>query len=191
VKAGTLGRSVGAVCAAVLLLGAALLWQQMPDKLQSWGPIPVRANVGERAEGRNLAVTVHSTRLAREVTFGSGDDVKMLPGFWVVSIVSYESLAEPARPRFGLEALGRTYSTSLNGFEMLTDTQPGFIQRSVLAFETPEFPAVATLVVKNVSRDRFGNDVNAPLDSEIRIGLSWEGEPARSVDLDTAAEAGS
>ncbi len=178
-------RIAHAVLAFALLVVAALLWQTLPDKLQSSAPLRVDGSVGERVAGRNLAVTVHEVHLAREVTFTSRGTETALPGVWLVSVLTYESLLEPAKPGFELDASGSRYTTNLGGLDAAEKQQPGLPVRTVVAFELPEIPDKATLLVANKVPDKYGVYLNTPLDSQLAIALTWDQNgPERSVDLD-------
>ncbi len=98
--------------AVALLATAGLMWSWLPTKLQSWAPIDVRGNVGQRVVGRDIAVTVHKFYLAHEVTAKGEHGLNRFPskGVWLVMALSYEPLLKPESPRFRLQADGRTFS---------------------------------------------------------------------------------
>ncbi|MGH3966916.1 MAG: hypothetical protein ACRDTV_02030, partial [Mycobacterium sp.] len=174
-----------AVLAAALLATAGMMWSHMPTKLQSWAPIQVHGTVGQRVTGRNLAVTVHSTYLAHEVTATGKLGLNRFPskGMWLVMVLSYEPLRQPEKPRFTLQADGKTITTNLSGFGHLV--QPEMPASGPLAFELPTVPHSATLLVVNARTDSGGFDMDsAPLDSQIAITMPLSGRvPRASLNL--------
>ena len=80
------------------------------NKLQSWAPITEKGTVGERVVAREFAVTVEQSILTDRITYTEYADAHDYPGFWVVVVVTYETLTAPAWPRFELEALGKRYA---------------------------------------------------------------------------------
>jgi hypothetical protein len=174
-----------AVLAAALLVTAGMMWSWLPTKLQSWAPIDVYGTVGQRVTGRNLAVTIHSTYLAHEVTAKGLDGLNRFPskGIWLVMVLSYEPLLKPEMPRFALQADRKTFSTNLSGFGRFV--QPEMPQSGPLAFELPTIPRSATLLVVNKRSDSGGFDMDsAPLDSQIAITMPLSGcVPRASLNL--------
>ena len=177
--------------AVVLLVGAALVWQTLPNKLQSWAPITEKGTVGERVVAREFAVTVEQSILTDRITYTEYGDPHDYPGFWVVVVVTYETLTAPAWPRFELEALGKRYTNFRQAHKAVefrtTGTngeQPGLPKRGVVAFELPAAPKSAELLVTNSSSDKFGEPLYAPLDSQIAVQLNLDDPPRPSVDLD-------
>ncbi len=78
------------------------MWSWLPTKLQSWAPIDVHGTVGQRVVGRDLAVTVHRTYLAREVVAKGRNGLNRFPskGIWLVMTVTYEPLLTTQQPKF-------------------------------------------------------------------------------------------
>lgn len=179
------------VAAAVLLVTAALVWQMMPNKLQSWAPIAEKGRVGERIVGREFAVTVDQSILTNRITYAEYSDIHDYPGIWVVVVVTYESLTMPAWPQFELATLGKRYTSFRQAHKAVefqttgaTGEQPGLPKRGVLAFQVPSIPDRAELLVTNRSADKFGESMYAPLDSQIVVQLTLDDPPKPSVDLD-------
>jgi hypothetical protein len=177
----------------VLLAAAALMWHHMPTKLQTWAPISVNAQVGERAQGRDLAVTVHRVGLARALTTTtSTGELQNVPAtaVWLVLAVTYEGLhsVDPV-PKFELEATGRTYTNyvqTLDSFQLV-----GVPERGVIAFELPEVPRAAVLTATNQVLDKYRNELRAPLDSQITVPIDLSTTAVQSgtavvdtIDLD-------
>ena len=179
-----------AVLAAVLLATAGMMWGWLPTKLQSWAPIQVHGTVGQRVTGRNLAVTVHRTYLAHEVTATNTSGISRFPskGVWLVMVISYEPLLTPESPRFALQADRKTFSTNLSGFHRVV--QPEIPMSGPLAFELPTVPHDATLLVVNSRSDTGGFDMDsAPLDSQVAITMPLSGTaPQASLNLDELSQ---
>jgi hypothetical protein len=174
--------------AVAMLALTAWLWGHLPTKMQSWAPIVVHGTTGERVDGRNLAVTVHSVQLAREVTFAS-DGVPVVmstTGVWMVISLTYETLVSAEAPAFQLRADDRTFEAPLTGFP--TRLAPGLPDHSVVTFELPTVPVEAELLVYNKAADTYGNPQVAPLDSQLSVPLELPGRAERSVDLSAVAE---
>lgn len=176
------------VLAAVAMLATATwLWSQLPTKMQSWAPITVTGALGERIEGRNLAVTVNDVQVAREAVFtNDGVPVRMTTdGNWLVVALSYEPLLSAESPTFVLTADGKRFESPLSGFT--PNAPPGLTERNVVAFEVPAVPEHAELLVYNKTADRYGNPMPAPLDSAIAVPLPVPREIRSVVNLDEAA----
>lgn len=185
-------RLAGPIAAtAALLAVTAALWLHIPTKVQSWAPIPVNATVGERAAGRDLALTVHRVGLAREVATTHDGTAKRLPasGVWLVIALTYEGLrsVDPV-PVFTVTADGRTfthYLNSLDSFQLV-----GVPEHGVIAFELPDVPRAAVLTAANRVLDKYRNELDAPLDSRITVPLGLSGVAVDDrVDLDEWAAA--
>jgi hypothetical protein len=169
-----------AVLAVALLVTAGLMWSLLPTKLQSWAPIPVHGTVGQRVTGRDIAVTVHSSYLASEVTAKGLHGLNRFPskGVWLVMVLSYEPLIRPESPRFQLRADGNTFSTNLSGFGNQL-VQPDIPSHGPLAFELPTAPHSATLLVNNKIVDNTYQETDALLDSQLAITIPVSGEALR------------
>ena len=179
-------RRVGHAGLALLLLAAtAVMWKQMPTTVESWAPITVDGAVGERTIGRNIEVTVVDARQAKTVTFSSRGTVTRLSssGAWLVLTVTYGPTVKPASPSFALEVGKRTYVPHVTTFGA-SDEQPDLPRTGLAVFELPATVRSATLLVANETMDIYGNRLTAPLDSQIEVPLTLEGQPAGSLDLD-------
>lgn len=175
--------------ALALLAAAMLLWQNMPTKTDTWAPIAVDARVGERAVGRDLAVTVHSVELVRALTLQQrGQPVRMpATAAWLVFSLSYEPLHNDGRPVLQLVADGRSYRSNLGSFSGPA-VAAGTSKRGVAAFELPNIPAAAVFKVANQTRERWGNPLDAPLDSQIALPVDVAALSLHdSADLDALA----
>ncbi|HEY7054712.1 MAG TPA: hypothetical protein VH496_21625 [Mycobacterium sp.] len=171
------------VITLALLASAAALWSLIPTKLQTWAPIVVKGAVGQRVTGRNLAVTVERTLLAREVAFVNSGQTAHIPskGVWLIVVLSYEPFRQPETPAFELRAGGRRFVSNLSG---MRNVQPGLPARGPVAFDIPEIPSAATLLVSNKVSDRYGYRLTAPLDSQIEVPLALpSGTPEATVNL--------
>jgi hypothetical protein len=171
--------------AVAMLAIAGAMWSWMPTKLQSWAPIEVPGTVGQRVAGRDIVVTVSRTYLAREVTTNGQLGFSRFPskGVWLVMMVSYQPLLQPQLPRFDLRAEGRFFDTNLSGFH--SSAQPEIPESGPLAFELPDVPRSATLLVSNqLTESSMAKMDYAPLDSQIAITLPLSGVvPQASLDL--------
>jgi len=179
---------VGRALLAVALLAAAmLLWKNMPTKMDTWAPIPVEARVGERAIGRDLAVTVHSVDLVRAVTFAQSGQLTRVPATaaWLVFSLTYEPLHDrDGRPAMRLVADGRTFQSSIGNFRG-PPVPIGVPKTGVAAFELPSIPAAAEFKVANQTQEKWGNPLNAPLDSQISLPIDVAAMPLEdAVNLD-------
>lgn len=178
------------ILAALLLIGAGAMWSLLPTKLQSWAPMEVHGPVGQRIVGRDIAVTVHRTYLAREVTAKSHNGLNRFTskGVWLVMVLSYEPLLQPHSARFDLRADGNTFDTSLSGFSGLA--QPDMPDSGPLAFELPKAPRSATLLVSNsITESSMAKMDFAPLDSQIAVDIPLAGVvPVASLNLDELSD---
>ncbi len=189
-KTGPRHRLLNAAGAAALLVAAALVWNLLPTKMQTWAPITVEAAMGERAQGRDLAVTVHTVESARSITFSQGGTPVQVPAkaVWLVIDLTYEPLVS-ANPRPTFELVtdgGRVYTTYLGslGNDGVFESA-GVPHRGVVAFELPAVPVQAELTVANKAEDRYENSLDAPLDSKIVVPLDLSKVTvADTVDLD-------
>lgn len=176
------------ISTAAMLVLAAWMWSHLPTRLQSWGPIAVNGAVGERIEGRNLAVTVSQVKLGREALFTNDGVPQRMPtgGVWVVIGLEYQTLLTSESPAFILRADGRAFESPLSGFGM--NASPGLEAHSVVAFELPEIPSTAELLVYNKTPDRWGNPMHAPLDSQIAIPIPLPEYADETVNLNDLAD---
>ena len=180
----------GRVALAVALLATAgLMWTLLPNKLQSWAPIDVHGSVGQRITGRDIAVTVSKSYLAHEVTAEGTQGLNRFPskGTWLVMVISYEPLMKPQVPFFRLQADGRTFSTSLDGFGN-HQVEPEMPSRGPIAYELPAVPRTATLLVSNKIVDNDIQETDASLDSRVAVAIPLPGgAPLPSLNLDELA----
>ncbi|WP_292991939.1 hypothetical protein [Mycobacterium sp.] len=174
------------ILAAMLLVSAGAMWSLLPTKLQSWAPIEVHGPVGQRIVGRDIAVTVHRTYLAREVTANSHNGLNHFPskGVWLVMVLTYQPLLKPHSPRFDLRADGNLFDTNLSDFHHMA--QPGMPESGPLAYELPKAPRSATLLVSNALTESSMAKMDfAPLDSQIAVDITLSGVvPLASLKLD-------
>jgi hypothetical protein len=178
-----------AVLAVALLATAGLMWSLLPTKLQSWAPIDVHGTVGQRVTGRDIAVTVSKSYLAREVTAEGMRGLNRFPskGVWLVMVISYEPLLQPHIPFFRLKAEERTFSTSLDGFGNHL-VQPEMPSSGPIAYELPAVPRRATLLVSNKIIDNDIQETEALLDSRVAVAISLpNSSPLPSLNLDELA----
>lgn len=156
--------------ALALVAAAMLLWKNMPTKTDTWAPIAVDARVGERVVGRDLAVTVHRVDLVSALTLQQRGQPVRVPATaaWLVFSLTYEPLHNDGRPVLQLVADGRNYQSNLGSFRGPA-VAAGTSKRGVAAFELPNIPAAAVFKVANQTRERWGNPLDAPLDSQIAL----------------------
>lgn len=176
------------VAAAVMLLLASWMWSHLPTKMETWGPIPVNGVVGERISGRNLAVTVGEVRLGREAAFTNDGVPVHMPtsGVWMAIGLEYQPLLTNESPAFSLRADGKLFEAPLTEFGF--NLSPGLEEHNVVAFELPGIPSTAELLVNNKTPDRYGNPMQAPLDSQIVVPIPVPGHAEAVVDLNQVAK---
>jgi hypothetical protein len=144
-----------------------------PDSEAASAPFVVRAGIDERAEGRNIALTVTDARIADGVAAGSGWSAE---GTWVVIDLDAEAVISETGAGLSyavLEVDGREYSASERPPSMLrARLAVGVSTSGTIAFEVPA--AVAT------ARDallRLGVNSTPDLDSVIEIPLALSDLP--------------
>ena len=143
----------------------------------SEAPFPVTVSVGERGEGRNIAITVDDIRRAEGVSALDWS----AEGNWVV--VDLE--AEAAISEFGtllrlatLETAGRTFSASERPESLARQSLAVGVPRSgSVAFELPDDIEVSEAVFT------FGLNADPRLDSQIVLQVDLS-----EIDVDTDAE---
>lgn len=174
------------ILAAVLLVSAGAMWSLLPTKLQSWAPIEVPGQVGQRIVGRDIAVTVHRTYLAREVTANGRNGLNRFPskGVWLVMVLTYQPLLRAHSARFDLRADGNMFDTNLSDLRSIA--QPEMPESGPLAYELPKVPRSATLLVSNeITESSMAKMDFAPLDSQIAVNIPLSGVvPLDSLKLD-------
>ena len=187
-------KAVGSAALTLVLLGLAVwVWLLMPTKVESWAPIDVRGAVGERLVGRTLAVTVHDVVLTRQLTFSNdaGPQVIDTEGVWLIADISFSATEFAEVPLFEVEVDGRHFTPVVSGFPSLITGGPkalpaGFTTRAVVAFELSGSPREATVLVRSEVVDQYGNELRAPLDSQLAVPVSFGPNAVRdSVNLDT------
>lgn len=124
---------------ALLLAASGAIAATTPTRDQWEMPFRESAPLGERGEGRNIAGTVHSARLAdavRDDTWQSGDG-----SLWLVVDAGMESVSDVGVLAHATVVVGeRTFSASERPH---ADTmrraglEPGIATRGVLVFELP------------------------------------------------------
>ncbi|WP_210418503.1 hypothetical protein [Agromyces intestinalis] len=133
------------------------------DAVQS--PFPVEASIGERVEGRNLAVTVTDVRAAEEVEI----DGWSAEGTWIVVDLEAEAVVTEEFARLALATIeqgGRTFSASERPTTSLRNSElsVGVPRAGALAFEVP-----ADVLDGGPATLRLGLDPDSRLDSVIEL----------------------
>ena len=140
-------------------------------------PFPVTVDVGERGEGRNIAITVHDVRRAGAVSAGEWT----AEGNWVIVDLDAEAVVAEFGTLLSLATLevdGRTYSASERPESLRRGSLSVGIPRSgSLAFELADDvePAGAVLT--------FGLDTDPRLDSLIVVPIDL-----REIEVTSDAE---
>lgn len=140
-------------------------------------PFPVTVDVGERGEGRNIAITVHDVRRAEAASAGEW----RAEGNWVIVDLDAEAVISEFGTLLSLATLevdGRTYAASERPDSLRRGSLSVGIPRSgSLAFELPDDvdPAHAVLTL--------GLDTDPRLDSVIVIPVDL-----REIDVESDAE---
>lgn len=132
-----------------------------PTEASSEDPFPVTVAVGERGEGRNIAVTVDDIRRAESVSAGEWN----AEGNWVVVDLDAEAVVSEFGTLLTLATLeidGRTFSAS---------ERPDSLLRGPLAVGIPRSGSVAFELADDVDSGEavvtFGLDTDPRLDSLI------------------------
>lgn len=168
--------TVGAALVAVAW-GVAVI---TPPEDAAENPFPVSVGVGERGEGRNIAITVDDIRRAESVSTAEWS----AEGNWVVVDLHAEAVVSEYGTLLTLATLeigGRTFSASERPDSLLRGPLSVGIPRSgSIAFELPEDIDAGTAVLT------FGLDTDPRLDSLIvlRVDLG-----AIDVEPDAALRA--
>ena len=140
-------------------------------------PFPVTVDVGERGEGRNIAITVHDVRRAEAASAGEWT----AEGNWVVVDLD----AEAVMSEFGtllslatLEVDGRTYAAS---------ERPDSLRRGPLSVGIPRSGSLAFELADDIEPAdavlTFGLDTDPRLDSLIVVPVDL-----REIDVESDAE---
>lgn len=171
--------------AVVLLVAAWGVSAITPSDDDAVVPFAVSATLGERAEGRNIAVTFHSIEAAESVTAeGWGEEGDTV---WVVLDVTAETVVDDVPSILDhvvLNVGGRTYRATerIPDTMLESDLQTAVPTRGGLAFELPADalagPADIDLALRTDTR----------LDSLIRLHVDDLGELPLEPTLDVAAE---
>lgn len=140
------------VLTVALLVCAWFVAQATPtgDEAQARAFI-VRTTVGEPAEGRNIAATVHDARIARAI---SSEDGFRAEGTWVVVDLD----AQAVRQQYGASLVAKlrigdaTYASTERGesFWLIDRTQlaPGIPKSGTVAFQIPDDLLTETAVLE-------------------------------------------
>ncbi|GAA2884503.1 hypothetical protein [Microbacterium esteraromaticum] len=178
-----------------LLVAAWLVAQATPGDDSAERAFVQQAEVGERVEGRDLAVTVQRVRAAEAITTPAGWRAE---GTWVV----VEMDAEAVLTEYGnllsrtvLEVGDRVYSATERGEGessiddyMLSGEQlvPGIPKSGVLAFQLPDDESLTGAAMLELATDRF-----PVYDSIITVQIDLDALPVEnSVELETVDWAG-
>lgn len=156
--------AIGAALVAVAWGVAAIT----PTEDSAEDPFPVTVAVGERGEGRNIAVTVDDIRRAETVTAGEWT----ADGNWVVVDLDAEAVVTESGTLLTLATLeidGRTFSAS---------ERPESLRRASLAVGIPQSGSVAFELPADVRGGEgvltFGLDTDPRLDSLIVLDVDLD-----------------
>jgi hypothetical protein len=179
-------RVIAALAGLGLLVAAGLVAETAPSPAVLQEPIPVAAAVGQRAQGRDIVVTVQGIALAR--TLRSDDWTGTASGVWVVVRLRAETRLTSGAVTGSLTAGGRTWNASDRPPVSLdqTSTDPGLPVEGVLAFEVPRSALVDGVVLQ------LGRTLRPQADSAIRVRLALAVARVRpSLRVDAPQGAGS
>ena len=84
-------------------------------------------------------------------------------GFWSIG-----------RWDFLLRAAGRTFESPLT--DLRRQAAPGIPRNGVAAFQLPDVPDEAALLVSHAAADQWGNPLLAPLDTQIEVMIPLRGK---------------
>lgn len=141
---------------AALLVGAWVIALVTPETSVAARAFVVQATLGERAEGRNLAVTVHDVRASHAISTSAGWRAE---GTWIVVDLDAEAVTAQYGSLLSTTTLtvgGRTFDATERGVaEGIADTVslahvqlvPGIPRTGSLAFQIPDdsLTGIATL----------------------------------------------
>ena len=167
---------------AALAAGALVITALTPPESAVTAPFVVDAAIGERATGREVAVTVGEVTRAASVSEDPDDPA--IEGRFLVVTLTADAVTEPQSNWFSLTVLeidGLTYTISRRlGSLFISDRlQPGLPLTGSLVFELPEeLEATKARLV-------FTQESNYPeLDSMLRVGFDLDELPtAERVDV--------
>ncbi|WP_164234789.1 DUF4352 domain-containing protein [Microbacterium hydrocarbonoxydans] len=187
-------RALPWLTAAGLFACAWLVALATPDDPDSARAFVVQASLGERAEGRNLAVTVHDVRAARAISTSAGWRAE---GTWVVVELDAEAVVSQYGALLSSTTLtvgDRVFSATERGvgessIDQLTLTGaalvPGIPKTGALAFQLPDGALTGTATLElaaNLDPDydsiialTFDLD-DLPVEADIElIPVDWSG----------------
>lgn len=162
-------RAAGWIAGIALVAAAAAVGGLELDESQTQAPFEVRAAVGERAEGRDIAVTVADVRAADHVSDGRGWEAD---GTWVVVDLEVEAVRSERGALLGLAMLdlGDRRIEASERPESLLDTSlaVGLPRSGSLAFELPPGARTGTATL------RIGRSAEVRLDSLIALEMDLD-----------------
>lgn len=141
-----------------LVVGAWGLAQLQKDEDARYDPFVTRAEVGEHAEARNIAVTVTDVRAARAVSDGSW----RAEGTWLVVDLDAASTRDQSGAALRVTDLrigDRTYSATERGTSMVQlPLVTGVPQHGSIAFELPEDALTGSATLVFAENDDYAAD---------------------------------
>jgi len=162
----------------VLVVATWGLTQVEKDEDARYEPFVTRAGIGERAETRNLTVTVTDVHAARAVTDGTRWRAE---GTWLVVDLDAAATREQAGTALrvtNLRIAGRTYSATERASSLLqVPLVTGVPQHGSVAFELPKeaLKGNGTLVFAEVYDYSADGIIEVPLDLEAEVQLDETG----------------
>lgn len=171
----------------LLLIGAAVLYAHIPNRVESYAPITVRGTAPATVTGHNIAVTVHRVLSAPRVHIMDVDVADppaeanlITKGRWIVVDASYETPLSTTPIQLQLSAGSRLIDRQYPG--TLSPGQPHFGLRTAVVFDAPlsSDPLKVLAIDDNY---RFSDDLKGQVRSQLNIEI-----PADMVEQRSSIE---
>lgn len=180
-RSANLGTVWSAIAVVATVSAAAVIWHHLPTPTDLYGPFDIRGAAGDRVQGRALAATVTSIRVAPQV-----NSVKAA-GDWVVVDTILEATRTTELPRADLVVGPNRYlpSDRFFGKTLMAEISPGITQRGSWVFDVASALVAEDATAPITLRVWVGSDI---LDSRLVIDVS-AGDPriARAGDVELGA----
>ncbi len=177
-RSAKLGTVWSAVAVVVTVSAAAVIWHHLPAPTDLYGPFDVRGAAGDRVQGRAVAATVTSVRVAPQVNSVTA------AGDWVVVDTTMEATRSTELPRADLIVGPNRYlpSDRFFGKTLMAKISPGITQRGSWVFDVASELVAPDATEPITLRVWVGSDI---LDSRLVIDVP-AGDPriARAGDVE-------
>lgn len=158
---------------ALLLIGAAVLYGKIPQRVDSFAPILVRGTAPQKVVGENVAVTVHQVISTPEIRVKSFADStlsksQLTKGRWIVVDASYETVHDSAT--VGLQLVADSRNIDRESLSLYPSGQPGVEARTAAVFDVPEPPKSLNLLAVNLPNG-YRELMQGSVDSQLVIAI--------------------